>query len=895
MAESAHRQSRGRVRVWPDDGREVEIHRVAGILADPHSAGAVVLGDQGVGKTWVAGKALAAVEADVYTLRATPLTSQVPLGALGPLLTHLNERPPDALTALHLLGRHFDSLGPDHRPIVYVSRAQHLDDSSAMVLGQLVVGGCAKLLATSGPGVHQELTDLIDDDAFSIVRLSGLPPPEVKRIIRSYLGSQVSARTEAAVVGAVNGNPSCLRVLLDELLASGTLVQRAGVWVLTRPVIQDWIHPGGLQDACARLARLPDRQRDVLEMVAVCEPITWALLSDAASPDQIDELVDMGLLTVSGKPATVTFQQTVFGEALRQSVPANRRLDIRARLNTHVDRAQLPYPRLAGFVNLDLACGQPVPLADAMTIAKVLLSSDRAASALTVLDAADPGAGPGGQWVDWQLLRASALVDVAGLDAGRKELDKLCQREDLTAGAFVEAHTRMAEVAWAAGDVADTERVMDRTARGLGGYPAGPARAAASRRLAVDRLHLAVHSRRYADSVEPLQEVFADADLETDLRVKAGKDLAESALMTGRLSLSLDTAGWVTRTLESVPGLPMTLYWQGGTVALAVFLEANQWSTATALVDRVMDRAGRFPVLAGGVTDMAQGAALLPRGQIRAALEHLESCVATFEAFDHTRMYPHAVALAGSAYAALGDHQRAGEYLERAEALLDQTSISGHVATEVELQVLTARLWMGDASAHDDLTDFAAQMHQNRIPMAEMHALFALARAGVSSVLADLITTTRRVEGEYARIIGIYAEAKLANDPGGFAAAAERAERSGRMLLAAGLAAEGLSAIGPAEGGDTPRLRNSLHVLINRCRQTCGDVGDVPFRTDDALPETLTPREREIARHVVAGRSNREIADALTVSVRTIEGHLYRIYPKLGVTRRGELNQIIDM
>lgn len=158
--------------MWPDDGREAEIRHVAGILSDPRSAGVAVLGDPGVGKTWVAGKALTDVDADVYTLRATPLASQMPLGALGPLLTHLNERPPDALTALHLLGRHFDTRGRDRRAIVYVSRAQHLDDASAMVLGQLVVGGHVKLLVTSGRGMHDELVDLIDSDGLSVVRLS---------------------------------------------------------------------------------------------------------------------------------------------------------------------------------------------------------------------------------------------------------------------------------------------------------------------------------------------------------------------------------------------------------------------------------------------------------------------------------------------------------------------------------------------------------------------------------------------------------------------------------------------------------------------------------------------------------------------------------------------------
>ena len=44
----------------------------------------------------------------------------------------------------------------------------------------------------------------------------------------------------------------------------------------------------------------------------------------------------------------------------------------------------------------------------------------------------------------------------------------------------------------------------------------------------------------------------------------------------------------------------------------------------------------------------------------------------------------------------------------------------------------------------------------------------------------------------------------------------------------------------------------------------------------------LTAREREIAELVAAGRTNREVADQLVLSERTIEAHLRNIYAKLG-------------
>jgi DNA-binding CsgD family transcriptional regulator len=38
-----------------------------------------------------------------------------------------------------------------------------------------------------------------------------------------------------------------------------------------------------------------------------------------------------------------------------------------------------------------------------------------------------------------------------------------------------------------------------------------------------------------------------------------------------------------------------------------------------------------------------------------------------------------------------------------------------------------------------------------------------------------------------------------------------------------------------------------------------------------------------------AGLSNRQIAERLSVSVRTVEGHIYRIFAKLGIERREQL------
>jgi len=51
----------------------------------------------------------------------------------------------------------------------------------------------------------------------------------------------------------------------------------------------------------------------------------------------------------------------------------------------------------------------------------------------------------------------------------------------------------------------------------------------------------------------------------------------------------------------------------------------------------------------------------------------------------------------------------------------------------------------------------------------------------------------------------------------------------------------------------------------------------------------LTPTERQVAELAAEGRSNKEIARVLHVTVSTVEAHLSRAYAKLGVRSRSQL------
>jgi DNA-binding NarL/FixJ family response regulator len=69
-----------------------------------------------------------------------------------------------------------------------------------------------------------------------------------------------------------------------------------------------------------------------------------------------------------------------------------------------------------------------------------------------------------------------------------------------------------------------------------------------------------------------------------------------------------------------------------------------------------------------------------------------------------------------------------------------------------------------------------------------------------------------------------------------------------------------------------------------------GETSEAP----DAGPGMpLSPQELQIARLAAEGLSNREIGQQLYLSHRTVGSHLYRMFPKLGITSRGQLRPLL--
>jgi DNA-binding NarL/FixJ family response regulator len=88
--------------------------------------------------------------------------------------------------------------------------------------------------------------------------------------------------------------------------------------------------------------------------------------------------------------------------------------------------------------------------------------------------------------------------------------------------------------------------------------------------------------------------------------------------------------------------------------------------------------------------------------------------------------------------------------------------------------------------------------------------------------------------------------------------------------------------------------RGGARPLVARVREELKATGARPRRAWRTGLEALSPRELRVAKLAAEGRTNREIAYQLYVTLKTVEGHLARAYTKLGIERRQQLAKFFD-
>jgi DNA-binding NarL/FixJ family response regulator len=79
-----------------------------------------------------------------------------------------------------------------------------------------------------------------------------------------------------------------------------------------------------------------------------------------------------------------------------------------------------------------------------------------------------------------------------------------------------------------------------------------------------------------------------------------------------------------------------------------------------------------------------------------------------------------------------------------------------------------------------------------------------------------------------------------------------------------------------------------------RARQQLRATGETSRPRTPEARDQLTPQELQIVEMAAEGLSNRAIGQKLYLSHRTVSSHLYRVFPKLGITSRTELRAALS-
>ncbi|WP_026533762.1 helix-turn-helix transcriptional regulator [Arthrobacter sp. H14] len=170
----------------------------------------------------------------------------------------------------------------------------------------------------------------------------------------------------------------------------------------------------------------------------------------------------------------------------------------------------------------------------------------------------------------------------------------------------------------------------------------------------------------------------------------------------------------------------------------------------------------------------------------------------------------------------------------------------------------------------------------------QMVVLELAVRMGDTTAVRPLYDAAAVNQSVLGGILSHLAWGVLAKDPARLRSASDDAVAARYFLIAADSLALAVSLLEAQGSGQRARqFRAVLSERVSRLegitlypQDGCGNVAD------------LTQRERVIATLILEGHSNKDAAEILSISVRTVEGHLYRIFAKLGISHREDLTPL---
>jgi ATP/maltotriose-dependent transcriptional regulator MalT len=88
-------------------------------------------------------------------------------------------------------------------------------------------------------------------------------------------------------------------------------------------------------------------------------------------------------------------------------------------------------------------------------------------------------------------------------------------------------------------------------------------------------------------------------------------------------------------------------------------------------------------------------------------------------------------------------------------------------------------------------------------------------------------------------------------------------------------------------------LATGADIFTDRAARGLAATGEAVRKRAVETRQELTAQEAQIACLAAEGRTNHEISSVLFLSTRTVEWHLGKVYPKLGITSRRQLQQAL--
>jgi DNA-binding CsgD family transcriptional regulator len=902
-------------------GRRQESRALDGLLADVragHSRVLVVSGEPGIGKTALLGYAADTAQ-DFQLARTEGVESEMELpyaalqqlcrrmlGRLGRLPGPQREAlgvafglcpgsPPDRfLVGLAVLGL-LSEVAADQPLLCLVDDAQWLDQASvralAFVARRLDAESVALIFGTRDPALDGDLAGLRG------LLLDGLPEADARALLASAIPGRLDERVRDRIIAESGRNP----LALLELTHGVTTAELAGGFGLAGGgPLAGRIEQSFLQ----RITPLPEATRRLL-LLAAADPVgdpalLWraagglGISDDAAAPAEASRL-----LTVAGR---VTFRHPLVRSAVYQAAPAaDRRLahhalaeatdpgtdpdrrawhqaqataqpdeDAAAELERCAGRAQGRGGFAAAAAFLDRATSlTPDPArrgARALAAAQAKFDAaapDRADELLATAEMAP---------LD-ELQRARASMLRAQIAFGRPDASQLmlaaAQRlEPLDAGLARRAYLEALGAAMFSGRLNGAAGVQEVAAAARA---AGRAGSAAEPPRALDLLLDGMVTRfteGYAAGVAPLRDALCAL---VALLQEHGLTGREAGIPCGASADLWDDDDWhelascgvrLARDAGALISLPVGLTYQA---CLLVF--AGEFVAAAAL----LDEADAIAAATGNAKpDYVSPLLAALRGDEILALEMIEASVQYATASGEGRVIGHAEHAAAVLYNGLGRYPDALSAAQRACQHEDLGAFGWALAELVEAAVRSGDREAAGA-ALELLTERTCASGSDWALGTEAcaRALFAAgqpAERGYREAIDRLGRT--RVRVPLARAHLLYGE---------------WLRREGRRVDARQQLRAAYHMFEPmGAGGFAERASRELRATGEHMRKRAADT-----------PAQLTARQTQIARLASGGRSNPEIAAQLFMSPRTVEYHLHKVFTKLAITSRNQLDAVL--